>query len=101
MVVLVRGGIETIDGSYCADFGVDMDQGRAVLIELSPFRNCTGPALFARRGLAELVAPERADVQDDLLKNKIQDDDGTMAMDDVFRVRSEPIPGIGGLVEMS
>ena len=40
----VKVNIETLDGSYCVDFGVDIQNCTAQLIELSPFRSCTGPA---------------------------------------------------------
>ncbi|CAB9505654.1 AIG2-like family [Seminavis robusta] len=96
----VKDCIETIDGSYCADFGVDMVQRTAQFIELSPYRKCTGPALFAWKGPAELVVPERPDIQDDTVRDLVQMG-GAIAEHAVFRVRSKPIPGIGGLVEMN
>lgn len=101
----VRGCVETMDGCYCADFGVDLDQGTAQLIELSPFRNCTGPALFAWQGESNLCFRDRNDVHDDNLYTCLfqngEKDDGTIAEQAVFRVRKEAIPGIGDLVEMN
>jgi gamma-glutamylcyclotransferase (GGCT)/AIG2-like uncharacterized protein YtfP len=100
----VRDCIETIDGSYCADFGVDMKAGTAQLIEISPFRNCTGPALFAWKGKANLFVPDRVDVHDDNLQThmcSVFPQDGTVSEQAVFRVRSEVIPGISALVEMN
>ena len=97
----LRDCIETIDGSYCADFGVDRKKKVAQLIEISPFRNCTGPALFAWAGPTDLIIPERSDVQDDVLQGLVLIEDSSIAMGAVFRVRSDPIPGIGDLVEMN
>jgi len=99
----VRDCVETIDGSYCADFGVDMEAGTAQLIEISPFRNCTGPALFAWQDEA-FVVPDRADVHDDNLLTHMGSafpQDGTVAGQANFRIRSEVIPGISALVEMN
>jgi len=96
---VVRDCIETIEGSYCADFGVDMQRGKAHLIELSPFRRCTGPALFAWKNEAQLVFPDRRDVQDDPISCVIQHKH--VAKGALFRFRSEVIPGIEDLVEMN
>lgn len=68
----VNDSIETIDGSYCVDFGVDMKQGSARLIELSPFRPCSGSAPFAWKqnesgARSKLLFPVRSDVQDLLI----------------------------------
>lgn len=98
----VRDCIDTMDGSYCADFGVDVEQGTAQLIEISPFRRCTGPALFAWQGETKLDLPDRPDVQDDFLVVVLQEpEDGTVSENAAFRVRAKPIPGIGDLVEMN
>lgn len=98
----VRDCIETIDGSYCADFGVDIKHGTAQLIEISPHRNCTGPALFAWQDETQLVFPNRRDIHDDKLKVLLKGgNDGTIAEEAIFRVRSKPIPRIGDLVEMN
>lgn len=108
----VKDCIETIDGSYCIDFGVDMKQGRARLIELSPFRRCTGPALFAWKknengASSEILFPARLDVHDSLVTSLLfsggQDDQHKriIAPNAIFRVRSQVIPGIGELVEMN
>lgn len=94
----VKDCIETMDGSYCLDFGVDLAKEVAYLIELSCFRNCTGPALFAWKGEANLVISKRADVQDDRIESSSTNDVSPGA---VFRVRSKAIPGIGELVDMN
>ena len=110
----VRTLIETIDGSYCADFGVNMTLGTAQLIELSPFRKCTGPSLFAWKGDFELIMPERSDVSDTSLwkvltmetvganwKGFSSDVQSIVMKSAVFRFRSKPIAGIGELVAMN
>ena len=62
-----KGCIDTIDGSYCIDFGVDLKRETAHLIELSCFRKCTGPALFTWQSESKLVVPNRNDVLDDAI----------------------------------
>ena len=111
--IKVKDSIETIDGSYCVDFGVDMLHKRALLIELGPFRRCTGPALFVWNKTiqdhegAEILFPDRPDVRDDGILSLLlsvpnyAQYEQCIAKDAILRVRFKVIPGIGDLVEMN
>ena len=121
----VRDLIETIDQSYCVDFGVDLTRGTAQLIELSPFRSCTGPSLFAwnkaekctaddvddllqKQEQPKLVMPHRPDVCDRLISsaftNNPDDDnlnDNRIAQAAILRIRAKVVHRIGELVHMN
>jgi len=95
----IKGCIETRDDSYCADFGVDTETGKAQLIELSPFRGCTGAALFSWAGTASapLLRTEAREGMADL--PLVGSDSRCVDETAVLRVRSAAVPGIESLVE--
>lgn len=100
----VKECIETMDGSYCADFGVNLDAQTARLIEISPFRRCTGPAFFAWQGESTLIVPEREDVLDERVTPVVDVQPSELAfiaMDAILRVRSQVVPRIGELVDVN
>lgn len=111
----VKSRIETLDGSYCVDFGVDLQSCTAQLIELSPFRSCTGPALFSwdRGPMLRLNTDSKVGTSDLLLRGVLSHGSiyrgadtnsgaavhADIASSAVLRTRSAPIPGIEELVE--
>lgn len=114
-----RHCIDTADGSYAVDFGVNLSTGTAVLIELSPFRTCTGTALFkwdaSSPGPPRLVHTAGRDIDGNLATadepilrhvshdNNVSETTAVQSHDisvgAVLRVRTEVVPQIGDLVD--